>query len=91
MTAMPNLGLLHEEYEADGDTVLFRCRECGYTSLSLGGLHAHCEKHRAVGFGPFKLIVPPWRLGDFDALMDLTDVVRVSDETRIQLDDVEQL
>ena len=35
--------LLHEEYEDEqGRLVLFRCRECGWVSLSLGSLHAHC-------------------------------------------------
>ncbi len=78
--------LLHTEYESDGDLVLFRCTECGYTSMSLGWLHAHAEKHRGL-FG----LQLPWRVGDFDALMEITEVVRVADAEEIPLEEVEGL
>lgn len=79
--------LLHEQYETtDGHPVLFRCTECGYRSQSLGSLHAHCEKHRGL-FG-FQL---PWRYGDFDALMELTEVVRVKETDEIGIEEVKGL
>lgn len=78
--------LLHEQYEADGGLVLFRCTECNHTSMSLGSLHAHAEKHRGL-FG----LNWPWRYGDFDELMKLTEVVRVDGAEEITLEEVEGL
>jgi len=81
---MTLLDYLHEQYEtADGRPVLFECTECGYRSQSLGRLHAHCEKHRGL-FG-FQL---PWRYGDFEALMELTEVIRVDETTNITINEV---
>lgn len=48
----------------------YRCTECGEESESLGRLHAHAEKHRGL-FG----IQLPWNVGDYEALMDMTEVV----------------
>lgn len=48
----------------------YRCTECGRESASLGRLHAHAEKHRGF-FG----LQWPWKVGDFDALMEMTEVV----------------
>ncbi len=45
---MSLLEKFHEEYECEGDFVLFRCTECGRMSMSLGSIHAHCE------YDPFK-------------------------------------
>jgi hypothetical protein len=79
--------LLHEQYEtADGRPVLFRCTECGYRSQSLGSLHAHAEKHR--GWFGFQL---PWRYGDFDALMELTDILAIEASEPVALQEVEGL
>lgn len=83
---MTLLDFLHEEYQADGHLVLFRCTECGHTNLSLGSLHAHAEKHR--GWFGFQL---PWRYGDFNALMDLTEVLRVDDTREVTLEEVDGL
>jgi hypothetical protein len=78
---------LHEQYEtADGRPVLFYCTECGYRSQSLGQLHGHAESHRGV-FG-FQL---PWRYGDFDALMEYTEVVTIEAEEKVALEEVEGL
>jgi hypothetical protein len=79
--------LLHEQYEtADGRPVLFRCTECGYRSQSLGSLHGHAEKHR--GWFGFQL---PWRYGDFEALMELTEVVAIEASEAVSLKEVEGL
>jgi len=80
------MGLLHEQHESGDSTVLFRCTECDYTSLSLGQLHAHAEKHR----GWFGLQLP-WRVGDFDALMEYTEVLRVESASEIPLTQVNDL
>lgn len=80
------MNLLHEQYDVDGDPVLFSCTECEYVSLSIGSLHAHCEQHR--GWFGFQL---PWRLGDFEALMELTEIVRVQEVEEIALKEVDKL
>jgi hypothetical protein len=66
------------------DIVIFRCTDCGKTSTSIGSLHAHCEKHHGI-FG----IQLPWRIGDFEALMEYTEVLRVTDYEHVDIDDVE--
>jgi len=83
--------LLHEQYEADGDLVLFRCTECGYVSLSLGRLHGHIEGHR--GYTRFGIQVPFTKtaMADVDELMDRTEVLRVEDTSEVTLDEVEGL
>ena len=83
--------LFHEQYESDGRLVVFRCRECGYVSLSLGALHGHAEQHR--GYTRLKIQLPFTRTspGDFDRLMEYTEVVRVDAETEITLDEVDGL
>lgn len=79
---------LHEQYESDGDLVLFCCRECGHTDLSLGGLHGHCERHR--GYTRFNIQIPFTKtsMANVDELMKLTEVVRVRDTEVIDIDDV---
>ena len=82
---------LHEQYDADGRLVLFRCTECGYISLSLGGLHVHIESHR--GYTRFNIQLPftGSSQGDFGALMDRTQVLRVDDVTEIDREEVDGL
>jgi hypothetical protein len=79
---------LHEEYESEGRLVLFRCSECGRTSLSLGSLHAHIETHR--GFTRFGIQVPFTRtaMANVDELMDRTEVLRVESVSEIGLEGV---
>jgi hypothetical protein len=87
---MPLTDLLHEEYEADGDLVLFRCSECGYTSLSLGSLHAHVEGHWSF-LGWFKWHWwNVWR-SDESKWMDHTEILRVDEAEAISLEEVEGL
>jgi len=83
--------LLHEQYDADGDLVLFRCRECDYISMSLGSLHAHAESHR--GYTRFGIQIPFTKtaIANVDELMKLTEVVRVEETSEISLNDVEGL
>lgn len=85
------MSFLHEQYESDGRLVLFCCTECDYTSLSLGSLHAHCEKHR--GYTRFNIQIPFTRtwFANVEELMELTEVVRVDEVTRISLGQVEGL
>jgi len=85
------LDLLHEQYESDGSTVLFRCSECGYISLSLGSLHAHVERHR--GYTRFNIQVPltKTRMANMNALMERTEIVRVDETSEISLEEVEGL
>jgi len=83
--------LLHEQYEADGDLVLFRCTECDYTSMSLGGLHGHAESHRGYTRLGIQLPFTSTAPGRADELMKLTEVVRVADAEEIALEEVEGL
>lgn len=78
--------LFHEQYESDNAVVLFSCTECDHVSLSLGSLHAHAEQHR--GWFGFQW---PWRYGDFDQLMELTEIVRVQEVEEISIEEVEGL
>lgn len=85
------MSILHEQYESDGDLVLFRCKKCGYTSLSLGGTHGHIEKHR--GYTRFNIQIPFTKtsMANVDRLMEYTEIVRVRDTEEITLDQVEGL
>lgn len=85
------MSLLHEQYESDDRLVVFRCKECGYVDLSLGGLHGHCEKHR--GYTRFNISVPFTKTSpaNVDELMKLTEVLRVDETTPIALEEVEGL
>jgi len=79
------------EYESGGDLVLFRCTDCDYTSLSLGSLHAHVEKHR--GYTRFNIQIPFTKtaMANVDELMQRTEVLRVTDADEIGLDEVSDL
>lgn len=83
--------LLHEQYDADGDPVLFRCSECGYRSQSLGALHGHIEGHR--GYTRFNISIPftNTSLGDYETLMAYTEILRVTDTERISREEVDGL
>jgi hypothetical protein len=69
--------------------VLFRCIECGYVSLSLGWLHGHAERHR--GYTRFNIQLPFTRTspGDFEALMERTEVLVVEDARRADVEEVD--
>lgn len=84
-------GLLHEEYEADGGLVLFRCTECGQTDFSLGSLHAHIEGHR--GYTRFGIQIPFTKtaLANGDELMKRTEILRVDETSEISIQEVEGL
>ena len=88
---MTLLDYLHEQYESDGSLVVFRCSECGQADLSLGSLHAHIEGHR--GYTRFGIQLPFTKTspGEFDRLMDYTDVVRVEESSQIRLSEVDGL
>lgn len=88
---MTLLDRLHEEYEADGGVVLFRCTECGQTDLSLGSLHAHIEGHR--GYTRLGIQVPFTKtaMANGDELMKRTEILRVDETTSIGLEEVEGL
>lgn len=84
---------LHEEYYTTDDNglVLFRCSECGYTSMSLGLLHSHVEGHR--GYTRFNIQVPFTKtsMANFDQLMEYTEVLQVDETTEVSLAEVEGL
>lgn len=69
---------------ATGQFVIYPCTECGRISENIGSLHAHAETHRGL-FG----LQWPWRYGDFDALMELTEVLRVDDYAIVDLEEVD--
>lgn len=88
----PPAELFHVEHETSGgDLVLFRCTECRHTSLSLGSLHAHIERHR--GYTRFGIQVPFTRtaMGNVDELMQRTEIVRVADVEAVGLEEVKTL
>lgn len=82
--------IFHEQYEADGDLVVFRCRECGRASLSLGALHAHIERHR--GYTRFNIQIPFTRTApaNADELRERTEVLRVDDTSEVPLSEVSE-
>jgi len=88
---MTLLDFLHEEYEVDGDLVLFRCTDCGQTDLSLGSLHAHIERHR--GYTRFNIQLPLTSTtpGRSRALNDRVEVLRVTETETIPLSEVDDL
>lgn len=67
--------------------VVFRCTDCGRTSTSIGSLHAHIESAH-YGFGPWNILPHPLRIGNFDADMEKTQVLRVTDYEETNLDEV---
>lgn len=74
-----------EDHTAHASHHIYRCTECGTQTLSLGKLHSHIEKHRGL-FG----IQWPWSVGDFDELLDLTEVVVVEEVETYTGDDVRE-
>jgi len=82
------MALVDEQYDIDGDPVLFRCTECGYTEQSLGALHAHIERHR--GYTRWGIQVPLTRtaIANRDELMARTEVLRVRETEDVELSDV---
>jgi len=87
---MTLLDRFHEQYTSLGNLVVFRCTECGYTTLSLGGLHAHVEGHWST-LGWFKWHTYQWLKPSENKWMESTEVLRVDQTTSITLDDVEGL
>jgi len=84
--------LLHEQYHTtDGEPVVFCCRECDYTSLSVGAIHAHAEQHRDIAIDPFGLIVPPWRLANVEALWQLVEIAVVDSGRTVDREAVAEL
>jgi hypothetical protein len=88
---MTLLDRLHEEYEAGGRLVLFRCTECGQTDMSLGSLHAHIEGHR--GYTRLGIQIPLTKTSpaNGDELMKRTEVLRVDETSEISLAEVNGL
>ena len=65
-----------EDTAQDG-TEIYRCRDCGRVSDSIGKIHAHIERHRGVEIGPI-LIQNPLTVGDHEALMERTETINLS-------------
>ncbi len=86
------MSLLHEQYETgDGDLVIFRCRDCGYVSLSLGATHAHIEPHRGYTWFGIQLPFTRTAIANTDELMKRTEVLRVTGTEEVDLEQVEGL
>jgi len=84
------MSLLHEQYESDGDLVVFECDQCGYVSLSLGSLHAHIEGHQSFLRWAARML--PLVGEDYaEPLMEQTNVLRVEEADAISLEEVEGL
>jgi len=76
-------------HEDSDDPVLFRCEECGRIETSIGTLHAHIEDHR--GYTRFNIQNPfigDTKPGKSDELMKRTEVLRVSEFEKVDLDTV---
>jgi len=87
---MTLLDKLHEQYESEGQLVVFRCQECGYATLSLGGLHAHIEGHQST-ITHFLRMLPLVGPDYVEPLMDQTNILRVDETATIGLEEVEGL
>lgn len=85
------MSLLHEQYDADGDPVLFRCTECGHISLSLGSLHGHIEGHRGYTRWNIQLPFTKTAMANVDELMERTEVLRVTETQEVELSEVDGL
>jgi len=72
--------------EEDEEMMLYRCTECGMISDSIGSLHAHIETHR--GYTRFNIQIPFTKtsIANITELMNRTEVLRVDDTTRIDID-----
>lgn len=88
---MTLLDYLHEECEAHGNLVVFRCTECGQRDLSLGSLHAHIERHRGYTRLGIQLPFTKTAPANVDELMKRTEVLRVDETSTISLEEVEEL
>jgi hypothetical protein len=88
---MSLLDRFHEQYDAGGDLVLFRCKECDFTSMSLGTLHAHVEQHR--GYTRFNIQLPLTKtaMAKGDELMKRTEILRVTDTESVDVSEVNGL
>lgn len=86
---MTLLDLLHEQYDVDGDLLVFRCSECGFVSLSLGRLHAHIEGHRGYTRFGFQIPFTKTAPANMDELMKRTEVLRVTETEATTIEGVE--
>lgn len=86
------MGLLHTEYtDTRGRLVLFRCTDCGYTSLSLGDLHAHVESHWSL-LGSLRWHATHWlRDEPAEKWLKSTEIVAVDTVEPISLSEVRGL
>ncbi|ELZ47883.1 hypothetical protein C464_08175 [Halorubrum coriense DSM 10284] len=78
-----------ELFEPHDELQIYRCRQCDHISTNIGSLHAHCERHR--GYTRFNIQVPftDTSVGDFDRLMEYTDVMDEEQMEQIDLSEVE--
>lgn len=84
---MPGDGPVDEEQQSEPtELVIYRCTECGKTSVSIGWLHAHINKHLSIG--PLGLIPIPWKFGRPKHQMKHTEVLRVDEYSKVGLDEV---
>lgn len=77
----------HEEYDIDGDPILFRCTECGEHYLSIGAMHAHAHGHESILRFLYHQI--PFVGDSFELGMRKTEVLRVTKTDKVEFDDWE--
>jgi hypothetical protein len=84
--------LLHEQHTThEGDLVLFRCRECGQIEMSLGALHGHAERHRGYTRLGIQIPLTETAPGNYEQLMELTEIIRVEETSAVALEEVDGL
>lgn len=77
--------LLPTDQSSQEDAVeLYRCSECGKTSVSLGWIHAHIEKHR--GYTRFNIQIPFTKtsMANVDELEKLTEEYEIPEEELVK-------
>lgn len=92
MSLLGGTDLLYEEHRTgDDELVIYRCSECGQLDLSLGSIHGHIEGHR--GYTRFGIQLPftSTSMGDYDRLMELTEILRIDEMTEISIEEVDSL
>lgn len=58
---------------------IYRCTACGKTSMSIGTLHSHADSH-----------TPWYSFGNFDGLMEYTEVLKITETETASLDEVKE-
>lgn len=71
-------GSIFDQEKKETDMVLYRCKECGYWSKSIGYLHGHMEGHTKW-----------YSLADVDKFMEMTEKIVVDSYRTEDIDSLE--